>query len=88
MKTEDLLRYTYILNGDDRLPFSNYEIKDRRRLLRRIIAGSRFSNYTDDQLDNLTAYQLPSGKYVITDPEGYEWEIDGYKKLDRGDTFG
>ncbi len=75
MKTEDLLRNTKRIVGTEYIEYSREEIADRRRLLRRILSSSKFSNCTDKQLDNMTAEQLSDGRYVIKDSEDYDWII-------------
>lgn len=75
MKTDELLRNTYKLIDNIEIPFNTEELVDRRRLLRRILKNSRFESCTNDQLDNMTAHQLPGGGYVVNDVNGYEWRI-------------
>ena len=75
MKTEELLRNTKRIVGTEYVDYSREESADRRRLLRRILSGSKFSNCTDEQLDNMTAERLPGGMYVIRDIDNYDWII-------------
>lgn len=79
MTTEDLLRNTYKIQGNNRIDYTKDEILDRRRLLRKILAGSKFSQCTNSQLDNLTAINLPDGKYIIRDWDNYEWLIQPFR---------
>lgn len=87
MKTVDLLRNKHKSDGNEQVPYSQIEKTDRRRLLKRILAWSKFSQYTDTQLDNLTAYQLPDGRYLINDCDGYECIIKSFEKAE-GDFNG
>lgn len=75
MKTEDLLRYTYKIINNKNVLFTNAELTDRRRLLRRILKDSMFESCTDVQLDNMTAQQLKDGRYLVSDSNGYEFTI-------------
>lgn len=75
MNTDELLRNTYKLINNKITSFTTEETNDRRRLLRRILKRSQFNACTDEQLDNMTAQQIPGEGYVINDTNGYEWKI-------------
>lgn len=75
MNTDTLLRNTYKLSNNKAIPFTNEEIADRRRLLRRILSDTKFAMCTNEQLDNMTVSQLQAGGYIVSDYNGCEWKI-------------
>lgn len=74
MDTNDLLSSTHKYNGKELIPYTDSEIADRRRVMKRVLKNTRFENCTDQQLDSMKVCQLKEGS-IVTDDNGCEWKI-------------